>query len=416
MKYTNIVFDVDGTLLDTEEAVLKSFQVTLEELGIRKEMAELSFCLGITGKAALEKLGIDGVDEVLERWLSHMEKLSDLIHVFDGIRGLLEALKGRGISLGVITSRIREEFDGAMGEFGLDGYFDVTVCAEDTIGHKPDAEPMKRYLELTGADPGRVLYVGDSIYDMECAKAAGTACGLALWGCNSVRHIRADHYFPEPYDVLCTADQLESTDKMAPWLDWAIELQFIARAGLTYSKDNFDLERFGRLSEISAEILSRYADLDTETVATLFCTGTGYQTPKLDCRAAIFEDGKILLVKERDGRWSLPGGWVDVNQTIGKNTVKEVKEEAGLDVAPVRLIALQDMRLHNVAMFAFGVCKVFVLCCEIGGAFEGNIETVESRYFGLDELPELSVEKNTREQVEMCFAAYRDENWRTVFD
>ena len=112
----------------------------------------------------------------------------------------------------------------------------------------------------------------------------------------------------------------------------------------------------------------------------------------------------------------MPGGWVDVMQTVKSNTIKEVKEEAGLDVEAVRVIALQDRNLHNTPPYAYNVCKVFVLCEVLGGNFQSNIETVESRYFGLDELPVLAGEKNTREQIEMCFSAYRDENWQIEFD
>ena len=126
------------------------------------------------------------------------------------------------------------------------------------------------------------------------------------------------------------------------WLDWAKELQFIGQAGVTYSKDPFDLERFERIREIAAEIISRQSGLPLDKVKTLFCNETGFQTPKLDTRAAIFKGGKILLVKEKSGFWSLPGGWVYVNQTIKTNTEKEVKEEAGLDVKAIRIIALQE--------------------------------------------------------------------------
>lgn len=94
------------------------------------------------------------------------------------------------------------------------------------------------------------------------------------------------------------------------WLEWAKELQFIAQAGLTYSRDPFDIERFERIREISAEIMSHQSDLPIEKVKELFCNETGFQTPKLDTRAAIFNDGKILLVKEKAGVWSMPGGWV----------------------------------------------------------------------------------------------------------
>lgn len=200
------------------------------------------------------------------------------------------------------------------------------------------------------------------------------------------------------------------------WLEWAKELQFIAQAGLTYSKDAFDIERFERIREISAEIVSRQTGLPLEKVKDLFCNEEGFQTPKLDTRAAIFKDNKILLVKEKNGTWSLPGGWVDVNQTIKSNTIKEVKEETGLDVEATRIIAVQDRNLHNLPPYAYNVCKVFVLCEAQGGDFQPNIETIESDYFSLDEIPPLAEEKNNKEQIEMCFAAYRDKDWEVQFD
>lgn len=200
------------------------------------------------------------------------------------------------------------------------------------------------------------------------------------------------------------------------WLTWAKELQFIAQAGLTYSKDKFDLERFQRIREISAEIMCRRTGFSKEYVTDVFCSETGFQTPKLDTRAAAFQNGKILLVKESDGRWSLPGGWVDVDQSVRSNTIKEVKEEAGLDVLPLKLIALQDRNQHNQPEYAYGVCKAFVLCEILGGSFQANMETTESGFFGLDELPPLAEEKNTVEQVQMCFNAYWCEDWVTHFD
>ena len=207
-----------------------------------------------------------------------------------------------------------------------------------------------------------------------------------------------------------------SSERSLKWLEWAKELQFLAQAGLAYTKDDFDRERFVRIREIAAEMVSMQSDLPLSKVKDLFCNETGFQTPKLDTRAAIFAGDKILLVKEKNGTWSMPGGWVDVMQTVKSNTIKEVKEEAGLDVEAVRVIALQDRNLHNTPPYAYNVCKVFVLCEVLGGNFQSNIETVESRYFGLDELPVLAEEKNTREQIEMCFSAYRDENWQIEFD
>lgn len=205
-------------------------------------------------------------------------------------------------------------------------------------------------------------------------------------------------------------------DKNEQWLQWAIELQSLAQAGLTYGKDIYDHERYERIREISAEIISHMSDISLEKVKDLFCNESGYQTPKLDTRAAIFEDGKILLVRENNGKWSLPGGWCDVNVSVRENTVKEVKEESGLDVVADKIIAIQDRSKHNLPVYAYGVCKIFVQCSVIGGKFEKNIETTGFRYFSADELPELATEKNNEEQIRMCFEAYCSNDWETQFD
>ncbi|HIU36147.1 MAG TPA: NUDIX hydrolase [Candidatus Fimenecus excrementigallinarum] len=201
------------------------------------------------------------------------------------------------------------------------------------------------------------------------------------------------------------------------WLQWTIELQSLAQAGLAYGKDKFDLERYTRIREISAEMMSRLSDTPIETVKGLFCNESGYQTPKIDTRAAVFQDGKILLVHENNGTWSLPGGWCDVDQSVASNVIKEVKEEAGLDVTADKLIAVLDWRRHNVRNYAYGVVKIFVLCRKIGGAFAENIETTGIEYFEREKLPDnLAAEKTTEEQIQMCFDAFADENWRTRFD
>ena len=205
-------------------------------------------------------------------------------------------------------------------------------------------------------------------------------------------------------------------EKNEKWLQWAVELQSIAQAGLFYGKDKFDRERYEQIRTIAAEMISYKTEIPVEKVKDLFCNDVGYQTPKLDTRAAIFEGDRILLVKENNGTWSLPGGWVDVDISVKENVIKEVKEEAGLDVTADVVIAVQDREKHNLPVYAYKVCKVFVLCSVTGGAFEQNIETVESRYFGLDELPVLAEEKNNREQIEMCFDAYHSPNWKTLID
>lgn len=205
-------------------------------------------------------------------------------------------------------------------------------------------------------------------------------------------------------------------EKNEKWLDWAVELQALAQAGLYYGKDKFDMERYERIREIAAEMVSRQSDIPVEKVKDLFCNEIGYQTPKMDCRAVIFKEDKILLVQENNGLWSLPGGWVDVDKSVRDNVIKEAKEEAGLDVIADTVIAVQDREKYNRPLYAYKICKIFVLCKVTGGHFEKNIETVDSKYFGLDELPELAEDKNVKEQIEMCFDAYHSENWKTLID
>ena len=168
---------------------------------------------------------------------------------------------------------------------------------------------------------------------------------------------------------------------------WTMEIQSLAQAGLAYTNNKYDIERYERLREISAEIMSEKTDLPITKIKGLFCNETGYQTPKIDTRAAIFQHDKILLVHENNNTWSLPGGWCDVDQSIASNVMKEVKEETGLNVRPDKLIAVQDWRKHNVINYAYGVCKIFVLCQLLDGEFVKNIETIETKYFSCHDLP-----------------------------
>ena len=200
-------------------------------------------------------------------------------------------------------------------------------------------------------------------------------------------------------------------------LDWAMKIQSIAQSGLAYCKDVYDNERYEQLRSLAAEMLAERTEIPEGKIKDIFCGEKGYQTPKVDTRAAIFKDGKILLVHENNGTWSLPGGWCDVDESVKSNTVKEAGEETGLSVTAERLIAVQDWRKHNVLNHIFGVVKIFVLCKAVGGAFEKNIETTEIRYFGRDELPHgLASEKTTKEQILMCFEAAENENVPVLFD
>lgn len=213
------------------------------------------------------------------------------------------------------------------------------------------------------------------------------------------------------------------SDDREQWLKWAMELQSLAQAGLHYSKEDFDLERFERIREISAEIMATKSGVSLDVVKNIFCNEIGYQTPKIDCRGAIIQNDKVLLVKERDGKWSLPGGWVDVNQSVTTNIIKEMLEEAGVHVKVKKVVAIQDGRKHNLLndkrQSPYGVCKIFLLCEIIEGTkdeFSKNIEISEKNYFDVNNLPELSFNRVNENQIKLCYEASKSKVWETVFE
>ncbi len=207
---------------------------------------------------------------------------------------------------------------------------------------------------------------------------------------------------------------MQNADK---WISWAKELQNLSQCALAYCKDKYDVERFERIRDISAEMISEISDQPLAEIKATFCAGTGYQTPKMDTRSAVFRDEKILLVQESGGKWALPGGWIDYDHTIRSNAAKEVLEEAGMVVEPIRMIALYDHNKRNDTHFPSNICSCHVLCRYVSGAFCPNIETIDSGFFGLNEIPQpLAESKTTMDQIMTCFEAAADENWKVVFD
>ena len=203
-KYKHIIFDIDGTLLDTEKAILLSLQDTLFEVA-RKEVSleELRFALGIPGEVALRALGISDAEPVNRLWNEKLLDYSSSIRLFKGIPELLSALKAERYALGIVTSKTRQEYaaDFAL-PFGLDGYFDMVICVEDAPRPKPHPDPLQMYLSLSGVCAQEVLYVGDTLYDCQCAQSAGVDFGLALWGNTVSLETSASFLFKKPSDVL----------------------------------------------------------------------------------------------------------------------------------------------------------------------------------------------------------------------
>lgn len=212
---------------------------------------------------------------------------------------------------------------------------------------------------------------------------------------------------------------MESTDSTQKLIDISQELMAIANDALLYTKDQFDAQRFLRVREIAAQILDLSADKITPADALkLFEDNEGYQTPRIDTRAAVFnEKDEILLIKDYDGKWALPGGWCEYDRTIMENTVKEAREEAGLDVRPVKLVAAHSNKWHNNPKSFFYITRFFILCERIGGEFKENDETSASAYFDVDNLPsDLNDHKCSAEQIRLCRKALHYDNWKPDID
>ncbi|MEB3359265.1 MAG: NUDIX hydrolase [Synechococcales bacterium] len=203
------------------------------------------------------------------------------------------------------------------------------------------------------------------------------------------------------------------------WLRWAQELQAIAQTGLHFSKDNpFDIARYQRLREIAAEMMAVQGSLDAPALLELLHREEGYATPKVDVRGAVFQQGRILMVKEiSDGRWTLPGGWADVGDAPREAVVREIWEESGYEARPVKLLAVYDRSKHPHQPFLpFHIYKLFIQCELTGGQAQTSIETSDVGFFAEDELPELSISRITEAQIHRLFEHYRNPDLPTDFD
>jgi ADP-ribose pyrophosphatase YjhB (NUDIX family) len=202
------------------------------------------------------------------------------------------------------------------------------------------------------------------------------------------------------------------------WIKWAKSLQAIAQNGLTYAEDNFDKDRYNKIRNIAAEILSTHSNVDLEIIYDLLNKEIGYSTPKVDVRGAVFENNKILLVREKeDGKWSLPGGWADQNETPSESIEREIFEESGLIVEAKKIIAVYDRsKQGHVPPFPYNVYKILFQCDFIGGKIKHSIETDGVDFFSENEIPELSPSRTTLNQIKRIFEQFRDPQLPVDFD
>ncbi|MEF2073251.1 NUDIX hydrolase [Consotaella aegiceratis] len=204
------------------------------------------------------------------------------------------------------------------------------------------------------------------------------------------------------------------------WLRWSRDLQAIAQSGLTFAKDAYDRERYEMLRVMASQIMATHSGVDADWIEDLFAGETGYATPKVDVRGAVFDErGRVLMVREvaDSGRWTLPGGWADVNFSAAENVVKEVREESGFEVRARKLAALWDRTRQGHPDRVFSCSKAFFICERVGGAATTSLETSEIGWFAEDELPEdLSLSRVLPQQLRRMFDHWREPDLPTEFD
>jgi len=216
-----IIFDIDGTLLNGEIAVYKSMFQTIKELeGKEYKLEDHPFVVGQDYEESLAQFGVKDIEAAMKRWNELYMSMVKEIVLFDGIEELLKALKKEGYTLGVVTSRYKYGYDEAIENHNLKGYFDYYVCADDTVNHKPDSEPMHHFLMISGKKASECLYIGDTLYDEMCARGANVAFGVVEWGALSLEGFRTNIIFRKPQDVLLWLKKLKTQYKILRRKRW----------------------------------------------------------------------------------------------------------------------------------------------------------------------------------------------------
>ena len=200
-------------------------------------------------------------------------------------------------------------------------------------------------------------------------------------------------------------------------LDLSRRLLALSQTGLHFSQEEYDRERYREMGQIAGELLALESKLQPDQLRAAWSVEDGYATPKCDVRGAVFRGDQVLLVRERvDGKWTMPGGWADVNDKPSYAVEKEIEQESGFTARAVKLAAVMDRNIHNHPKFLYHVWKLFFICDITGGDFRTSYETTDVKFFPLNELPELSTGRVTAEQIRLAYRHHLDRSLATEFD
>jgi len=210
---------------------------------------------------------------------------------------------------------------------------------------------------------------------------------------------------------------MEETNKDHKWLTIAREIQQLAQTGAAFAETGYEKDRYKRLNEITAEIIEHHTTLEKESVAKVLMEHPGYATPKIDVRAAVIKDGKILLVQEStDNCWAMPGGWADVGDVPSEVASRECKEESGFDVKPIKVIGVYDANRVGGKLEFFHAFKIIFLCELLGGEARTSDETLDIKFFDFNKLPELSLNRTNEKHLNEIKLHLSNSERKTFFD
>jgi len=201
--YNYIIFDIDGTLIDTEPAIVSSYQrLIFEEFGRNCAPEELARGYGIPTSECIAMLGFKNVEESVKKYHTYLFESYDNVKVFNGIIKVLDYLDNKNIITGIVTARSRREVEGDPCLQSLITHFKHIVCADDTKKPKPDPEPILKLMKMSNAEITKTIYIGDTYFDYMCARNSGVCFGLAMWGAKTTDGINADYNFMDPEEIL----------------------------------------------------------------------------------------------------------------------------------------------------------------------------------------------------------------------
>jgi ADP-ribose pyrophosphatase YjhB (NUDIX family) len=204
---------------------------------------------------------------------------------------------------------------------------------------------------------------------------------------------------------------------MSSVLELSRRLLALSQTGLHFTTEEYDRERYREIGDIAARLLELQGEVGADAVRQAWFVEDGYSTPKMDVRGAIFRDGRVLLVRERiDNKWTLPGGWADINDSPTTAVLKEIEQESGFTARVTKLAAVYDRNKHNHPAYLFHAWKLFFVCEITGGAARPSYETTAVEFFPLDSLPELSTGRSTDDQIRRMYQHHLDPHLPTEFD